>query len=34
MSKENKINYETLEEITVTSQAELDMIPDGFKGRL
>ena len=34
MSKENKINYETLEEITVTSQAELDMIPDGFKGRI
>lgn len=34
MSKENKINYEALEEITVTSQAELDMIPDGFKGRI
>ena len=34
MSKENKINYEVLEEITVTSQAELDMIPDKFKGRI
>lgn len=34
MSKENKINYEVLEEITVTSQTELDMIPDKFKGRI
>ena len=34
MGKENKINYEALEEITVKSQAELDMIPDGFKGRI
>ena len=34
MSKENKINYEALEEITVKSQAELDMIPDGFKGKI
>ena len=32
MIKENKINYEELKEITVTSQTELDMIPDGFKG--
>ena len=32
MSRENKINYEELEEIVVTSQSELDMIPDGFKG--
>ena len=34
MSRENKINYEELEEIVVTSQSELDMIPDGFKGRI
>ena len=34
MGKENKINYEVLEEITVKSQEELDMIPDGFKGRI
>ena len=34
MSKENKINYEELEKITVTSQSELDMIPDGFEGRI
>ena len=34
MGKENKINYEALEEITVKSQEELDMIPDGFKGRI
>ena len=34
MSKENKINYEALKEIIVTSQSELDMIPDDFKGRI
>lgn len=34
MSRENKINYEELEGIVVTSQSELDMIPDGFKGRI
>lgn len=34
MSRENKINHEELEGIVVTSQSELDMIPDGFKGRI
>ena len=29
-----KIDYERLTEITVKSQAEFDMIPDGFKGRI
>lgn len=34
MNKKNKINYGALEEITVKSQAELDMIPDSFKGQI
>ena len=30
----SNINYKNLSEITVTNQAELDMIPDDFKGRI
>ncbi len=30
----SEINYKNLSEITVTTQAELDMIPDDFKGRI
>ena len=30
----SELNYKNLSEITVTTQAELDMIPDDFKGRI
>ena len=34
MKKETKINYDTLSEITVKAQKELDVIPLDFKGRI